>query len=260
MTFNFKSYVRSLLSESIDSSEESIEYSESSSEDALLGKYAFAPARINAGDDSIPNEPNTHYEDVLYSMLRDHVRSFQTPLGPEHIENIKNFIETGQYKKVFFNPPPGTPIYRGMMISQKRLKRILGLGAEDIPTPYGKKEVNYVLQDVRKRGFGVSWSTDYNEAKGFSAEEYWDPASKQRDCKVIFTAAPGQEHKFLQFNPNPELGKKSGIYYALAGFNQHEDEVMAMDEIQVSSVEWRVGSSKSVGFDEIIASKLGFKS
>ena len=211
---------------------------ESTVADALLGQYAFAPERIRSRYKKIPPEPNTEYENALYKALNNHIFDSGHPLSPEHIKNIKDFIATGQYKKVFFNPPPGTPIFRGLAISIDRLRRILGVTAEEEILPQGKKEINYVMSDHKKGGYGVSWTTNRSIAKEF-ANNLFD---NRRICKVIFQAAPGQEHKFLQLGDNGD--PQTGLYYFVR--NEGEYEVMAMDSIVASKIWWTILSPEEV--------------
>ncbi len=196
----------------------------------LLGKYAFPEERKEAEPD-IPDEPDTSYETELLDAINSHLGGKNIPLSPEHTDNIKRFMKSKYYKKVF-HPGPDQTYYRGEAATPERLKELLGTNL--IPETSGVKKVDFVWKPRKGENYGSSWTVDKQVAISFTERE----TSREKPWKVILVTE--QRENFVSCIPKGREKGLLGLYrVAKQGINT-EHEVISLGPVKVSSIEWEI--------------------
>jgi hypothetical protein len=186
-------------------------------EGSPLDKYAFSDERMGR----VPREKNNKTEKDLYDELSSYVR-VNSPVSQESVSVIKNALSQGLYSDMF-SPPVASEVHRGMSVSEEYLRAALGV--KRLPSENGKSSKGFTFLPYDNRNVS-GWTTDENVAYDFSV-------NAREDYSVVMTAPCG--------------GKNSGSFLELSEYDydvlhadhlSFEREVMGLNEIHVSKIEW----------------------
>lgn len=222
-------YLEALL-ESED--EEDAEVPKEDIENAPLGKYAFAPQRL----DIAKHEPNTKDEEHLYVSLKKHIVD-NRPIDIEKTEEIQDILSHDWYKTVF-REPDGTYVFRGMSVSADYLRNI---GVDNIRDSQGVSNKRCLYIPPRNSG-SSSWSTEKSVARIFSMISETD-----QPYSIVLVAKTSD-------NPESFIQGKNGFYNIDTGYDtSNEKEVIGLGTIKVSKVYWKNNMNKyAAAYDEEI--------
>ena len=212
---NIRDIIKEFLYEQYEDSE--------APKDEVFGKYAFADQRKD-----VPIEKNTTIEQDLYEKIYEFLNS-SSHLEDENVINVlKHILSKGYYNKII-HAPINKNVYRGIVVSEKYLKRFLNIENLSNEGYIKNSSFNYNPSEYNSTYKFSSWSTDiyvaFNFVKSSKIIEKYD---------LILTAnVLDNKHKFIT---GPD-----GLY-KVTGFNtySHENEVIGLNEIIVSEVRWSI--------------------
>jgi len=181
-----------------------------------LGKIVFSKNRL---DDVPKDEEDTPIERELYSALEQYVNENE-PLPDHHTNQIKDILQSGNYSKLFKEPPGGVVVYRGMSVNSDWLSDALKLPKEKIPKS-GEKEGSFAY--THYKGEASSWTLSEEETKRFTNRfSQWGV--------VIHARTSENKLKFLDL---------SGIYNVDPMYSmKREEECIGLGPIEAFKFSW----------------------
>jgi hypothetical protein len=179
---------------------------------APLGKFAFSPMRPE-----VPLEKNTAVENELQAAIERHV-SQNKKLSAGHARLLRTFIHNNWYSALF-TEPEASVVFRGMSVSEKYLKNILGPDYGEIPVR-GKEYVDWVFEP---RESTSSWTTSKELAGDFTVgEDYYGV--------TLIAMVHDNPDKFVDMRHLYSLKFLRGW--------EHEKEIIGVGSIKIIAVQW----------------------
>jgi len=188
---------------------------------APLERIAFGDIR---GD--VPSEPNTELEDKVYEALYRYIEN-NKPIPAEFADVIRKIVRKGYYSKVFMLPASKT-IYRGSLITEGGMRKLLKLKSGDEIPRKGSREGSFKI--TPKNGGAASWTTSLAVAKEFSTGYATARAPKGAIYQVVFIASTDDSKDLLDM---------SGLYSLGFGRDlKSEKEILALGPLKAFKMTW----------------------
>ena len=196
-------------------------------QDAPLNKYAFALQRSG-----IPKEPNNSYEQYLYNKLDAHFNA-ASPLPAKDATQVQEFLRKGWYEQIF-HKPTCEYVYRGMEVDEQYIRNALKMNDDEELEQNGTVGASFTFTPLYDRG-GSSWTTDESVA-GFFSHGMRGHTNLHR---LVLTAKTAD-------NPHGFIMGPDGIYDVIKTSYTYEKEVIGLNAIKVSQIEWKqpIGETK----------------
>jgi hypothetical protein len=200
-----------------------------------FGKIAFPDSR----EDVDEYEENTQIETEIENALIDHFVD-NVSITKQQSSVIKNILKRGLYSDIISSPLVQFA-YRGMIVKEDWIKKVLGVSKEDIEHSLKNKgkfnaiEKNFVFKP--KHGDSTSWTESSTIAYKFSQDSNNASIDRVKQFSIIL-------HANTQENENSMLSCVGTLYnMSSAKEFSFEQEIIGLGPIKVQKVSWAAWAS-----------------
>ena len=216
-------------------------------DDAVFGKYAFAPERRRTRSDKIsfvPYEENTPIEQKVFDDLKAHKEGKWGKISPDVLRVLKDIQDQELYTDVFPGINESKPIYKGMGVNKGFIVNVIGEEAEELYQTFVASEgiSNWgVLSPKLNIDDAFTLEGDWNfDMRSGRTVDSWTSSFDVAQNFAMKTSKGGGGYSF-QIVLECDLKDNRGVFIDLSVFDKMltsnpEDEFISIGDVRVKKI------------------------